>query len=265
MSLVGGTFRVGGVLGPIAGGYLGKVYGLQSVYFGQAIVCSLAVVFLLVGSSHYRHRQQRGEPFRGPGTPFLRTLQGRGRSFLLVGLVVITLQILRISRQTLIPLWGERILLDVAAIGLIFGLSRAIEVILVVPAGMLMDRLGRKWAAIPCLVVQSVALALIPVSGNFTGLLLVSLLAGMGNGLGSGIVMTLGADLAPRVSTGEFLGLWHLVSDIGAVSGPLLVGAVAQGLGLQAAPLLVAGLGMAGAWLLIFKVSETLVRGRRDV
>jgi MFS family permease len=266
MAFVGGTARVGWVLGPIAGGYIGKIYGLHSVYFGQALVCLLAVIFLLIGASHYRlrSRERRGEPFQAPGIPFLRTLQGKGRSFLIAGLVVITLQMLRIGRQTLIPLWGERIALDVAAIGLIFGLSRAIELVLVYPAGILMDRLGRKWSAVPCLLIQSVGLALIPLTGGFPGLLLVSLLAGIGNGLGSGIVLTLGADLSPRVSTGEFLGIWHLMGDIGATSGALLIGAVAQGLGLQAAPLLIAGFGLAGAWIMIFRVAETLARKHKE-
>jgi MFS family permease len=178
--------------------------------------------------------------------------------------VVITLQMLRIGRQTLIPLWGERLGLDVATIGLIFGLSRAIELILVYPAGTLMDRLGRKWAAVPCLLVQSVGLALIPLTGGFSGLLLVSLLAGIGNGLGSGIVMTLGADLSPRSLTGEFLGIWHLMGDAGAMSGPLLIGVIAQGFGLQFAPLLIAVFGIAGAWLMVFKVTETLAKRPKD-
>ena len=266
MAFVGGTARVGWVLGPVAGGYLGKIYGLQSVYFGQALVCVVAVAFLLIGGSHYRlrSREQRGEPFQAPGIPFLRTLQGKERSFVLVGLVVIMLQMLRIGRQTLIPLWGERIALDVAAIGLIFGLSRAIELVLVYPAGVLMDRLGRKWAAVPCLLLQSIGLALIPLTGDFSGLLLVSLLTGIGNGLGSGIVLTLGADLAPRASAGEFLGVWQLVGDIGATSGALLIGVVAQILGLQIAPLVIAGFGLAGAWIMIFRVAETLTGKHKD-
>ena len=266
MSLVGGTVRLGWVLGPIAGGYVGKIYGLASVYFAQAAVCLLAALFLLISSSHYRMgiRERRGEPFQSPGLPFLRTLQGRWRAVLLAGLVVITLQMLRIGRQTLIPLWGERLGLDVATIGLIFGLSRAIELILVYPAGTLMDRLGRKWAAVPCLLVQSIGLALIPLTGGFSGLLLVSLLAGIGNGLGSGIVMTLGVDLSPRALTGEFLGIWHLMGDAGAVSGPLLIGVIAQGFGLQFAPLLIAVFGITGAWLMVFKVTETLAKRPKD-
>jgi MFS family permease len=255
---------MGWVLGPIAGGYIGKFYGLHSVYFGQAIVCFLAVVFLVIGSAHYRREAgyHRGESFRAPGIPFLRTLQGKWRPFLLLGFVVIALQMLRIGRQTLIPLWGERIFLDVAAIGLIFGLSRAIELTLVFPAGYLMDRLGRKWAAVPCLLVQAGAMALIPLTGGFTGLLVVTLLMGVGNGFGSGLVMTLGVDLAPRSSAGEFLGIWRLMGDFGTMAGPMLIGVVAQGLGLQLAPLLIAGVGIAGTWVMAFKVTETF-SGRR--
>jgi MFS family permease len=264
MSLVGGSLRIGGMLGPIVGGYIGKRYGLHSVYYGQALVCFVALILVLIGSSHYRFhtRVQRGEPLRAPGVPFLRTVQGRWRPFLLVGLVVIALTMLRIGRQTLAPLWGQHIDLDVAAIGLIFGLSRAVELLLFYPAGILMDRLGRKWAAVPCLVLQSISLVLVPFTRGFSGLLLVSMLAGIGNGMGSGIVLTLGADLSPRASTGEFLGLWRLMGDVGGVSGPLLIGAVAQGLGLQAAPFLIAAFGFVGAWLLIFRVSETLAKKR---
>jgi MFS family permease len=93
--------------------------------------------------------------------------------------------------------------------------------------------------------------------------MMASVVAGIGNGFGSGIVLTLGADLSPPSSTGEFLGIWHLMGDLGAMSGPLLIGAVAQGIGLQAAPLFIAGIGIAGVWLLIFKVTETLSKTPR--
>ena len=267
MSLIGGTSRLGWVLGPIVGGYIGKLFGLQIVYLGQAVVCCAALIVLLIGSNHYRSQtvERKGESFRAPGIPFLRTVQGNWRAFLLLGLVVITLQLLRSGRQTLLPLWGEHIGLDVAAIGLIFGLSRAVELFLFYPAGVLMDRLGRKWTSVPCILLLSLGLALIPTTGSFLGLLMVSMIAGIGNGLGSGIVLTLGADLAPRHSTGEFLGLWRLMGDTGAMSGPLLIGSVAQAFSLQIAPLLIAACGLAGAWVMVFRVTETLKKDKRRV
>ena len=48
-----------------------------------------------------------------------------------------------------------------------------------------------------------------------------------GNGLGAGIVMTLGADAAPVDGRSQFLGAWRLCGDIGNTGGPLLVSAVA--------------------------------------
>ena len=106
-------------------------------------------------------------------------------------------------------------------------------------------------------------MALIPVTGGFTGLLLASLLMGVGNGFGSGLVMTLGVDLAPRTSAGEFLGIWRLMGDFGSTAGPMLIGVVAQVLGLQLAPLLIACVGIGGAWLMAFKVTETLSAKRK--
>jgi MFS family permease len=71
MALVGGTVRMGWVLGPVVGGLIGKTYGLHAVYFGQAAACSVALLVLLIGLRHYRSHtiDLRGEPFRAPGIP----------------------------------------------------------------------------------------------------------------------------------------------------------------------------------------------------
>jgi len=82
-------------------------------------------------------------------------------------------------------------------------------------------------------------------------------LIGLGNGLGSGTMMTLGADLAPPGATGEFLGLWRLVGDVGGVGGPLAVGVVADELGLDGSAVVIAGLGLAATLTLAFLVRET--------
>jgi predicted MFS family arabinose efflux permease len=63
---------------------------------------------------------------------------------------------------------------------------------------------------VPSFAVMALGVALIPLAGDFEGLLLASVVIGLGNGLGSGAMMTLGADLAPPGATGEFLGVWRL-------------------------------------------------------
>jgi MFS family permease len=179
------------------------------------------------------------------------------------GLVVLSLMVLRSSRQILIPLWGNSIGLDVASVGLVMGLSSGIDMLMFYPAGLIMDRLGRKWAMIPCLVILSLSFALLPLAVGFTSLLVVTLIAGLGNGFGSGIVMTLGADFAPDGATGEFLGLWRLVGDVGTAAGPAAVGAIGGAISLGVAPLFVGTVGLFGAIVMYFFTPETRRVGGR--
>jgi MFS family permease len=265
LSLIGGTVRIGAFAGPILGGVLAGAFGLQSAYFGQAAISLVALVLLLPGLKAWRAgtptnrpKGREAEVRRRAPAGFLRVLARNRAAFLGPGLVVIALQLLRKGRQTLLPLWGSAIHLDVAAIGLVIGLSSAIELALVYPAGHLMDHRGRKWAMVPCLLLLSAGLALMPLARDFVSLLLVGLLAGVGNGLGSGIVLTLGTDLAPSRSPGRFLGAWRFIGDTGTAAGPLLVGGLAELLSLGAASVLVAVAGLAGAWLMGFRVKETL-------
>ena len=73
---------------------------------------------------------------------------------------------------------------------------------------------------------------------------------GVGNGLGSGIVMTLGADAAPTVGRAPFLGVWRLLSLVGHNGAALVVGAVAAVATIGVASVTVGLLTLAGgAWL----------------
>jgi len=70
------------------------------------------------------------------------------------------------------------------------------------------------------------------------------------NGLGSGIVMTLGADAAPPVGRAAFLGVWRLISLIGANGASVLVAAIAAIASVGAAAVVVGVLSLLGAgWL----------------
>ena len=156
------------------------------------------------------------------------------------------------------PLWGAWIGLDLAEIGLVIGLASAVDMTLFYPVGTVMDRWGRKWTIVPCMLTLSLSLAAIPLTGSFVSFLLVGLLGGIGNGLGSGAVMTMGADLVPPGRSGEFLGIWRLITDSGAVLAPALVGVLAQIFTLGAAFGASAAIGVAGALQLALRVPEAL-------
>ena len=121
-----------------------------------------------------------------------------------------------------------------------------------------MDRFGRKYAAVPCLLLLSCSLLLIPLSQNALQLTLIAMFAGLGNGLGSGVTMTLGADLAPENDRAPFLGVWRLISDTGSFSGPMLISLIITATTLTGAFVLSALLGLTGLYVMTFLVKETL-------
>jgi MFS family permease len=156
-----------------------------------------------------------------------------------------------------IPLWAENIGLDAATTSLIYGLAGGIDMLVFYPAGKVMDRRGRAWVAVPSMLIIGVAMLMTPFTHSAMTLLLASLLIGFGNGIGSGMIMTLGADYSPVVGRAHFLGLWRLMSDMGSTGGPALLSAVTAALSLDAGVWCTGALGLAAAAVLWYWIPRT--------
>lgn len=262
LSVVGGGTRIGNFIGPVVGGYLGQQLGLEAAFAAQAVMglAASATMFVCV-------REEGGSSeelsLRGLGGRLTRVLAEHRGVFLAAGGPLIALGLLRQARQVFLPLWGQHIGLDVAQIGLVTGLAFFIDAAIFYPAGAIMDRWGRKWAAVPCLATLATGLMLLPLTADFLSFLGVAGLAGVGNGFGAGIVMTLGADFSPAGRRGEFLGVWRLLSDTGIAGGPALASLLTGVGGLALAAVASGGIGLAGAAVMLLLVPETLHRGGR--
>jgi len=128
---------------------------------------------------------------------------------------------------------------------------------------MIVDRHGRKWSAVPSLALFALSLLLLPFAGSFAALLGVACLLGLANGLGTGIVMIIGADLSRSTEDrSQFLGVWRLIGDIGMSGAPLLSAALVGVASLALASVVAAGLGIVGAVVMLTLVPETLERAR---
>jgi MFS family permease len=180
--------------------------------------------------------------------------------FLTAGLGTVAIQTLRASRQILLPLWADHAGLGAAEIGLIFSISLGMEMVLFLPAGAVMDRFGRKKVSIPCVALMAIGMALLPLTDSFWSISAVGLVMGLGNGLGSGINMTLGADFSPAIGRAQFLGAWRLCGDLGTAGGPLLLAGATALLTLGGAALVMGAIGAAGTAIIAFRVPETLRR-----
>jgi MFS family permease len=258
MSMLGGMNRVGNFIGPFLGGVLGYYFGLESAFFAQAVMgaAASAMMFAVVrGSSG---SEDMGG--HGLGGRIVSTVVDNRRVFATAGLAMIALAVLRQARQIFLPLWGDDIGLDVAEIGFVTGLSFFADAAIFYPVGAIMDRFGRKYAAVPCLVMLAIGFLILPATNEIIGYMLVAVITGVGNGFGSGINMTLGADFSPDVGRGEFLGVWRLIADAGGTGGPFILSALMGVSGLAAASLATGGIGVAGAAIMLLFVPETLRR-----
>lgn len=263
LSLVGGAHRLGLFLGPILGGFLGKYYGLESAFYAQAAMglAASTMMFIVVQQSSGADDLAG----HGIGGRLVATVVEHRRVFLTAGCAVIALQVLRQGRQVFLPLWGDAIGLDVAQIGLVYGISSFLDAGLFYPIGYVMDRWGRKWAGVPSLLTLAIGLLILPATTEVYGYSLVAMLTGIGNGFGAGIVQVLGADFAPAERRGEFLGVWRLIGDVGTAGGPFVVSFVVGVASLGLAAICTGSLGLAGAVLMWLVVPETLQRRKAPI
>ena len=159
---------------------------------------------------------------------------------------------------------GESIGLDAAAIGLVYSLSAAIDMSLFYPVGVIVDRYGRKWSAVPSMVLFVLGFLVLAYATDFWTLLAAGLVLGLANGVSTGILMIIGGDLAPPLQQGQFLGVWRLIGDVGLSGGPILVGFLAELASLALASMAVAVTGLVGVVLVAWVVPETLRRRDRE-
>jgi MFS family permease len=150
-------------------------------------------------------------------------------------------------RTGLLPLWADHIHLEASVVSLLFAGAALVDIALTLPGGWLLDHRGRQVVAIPVVLAVGLGCLLLPLTHDALSLGAVMALIAIGNGLGSGIVMTLGADAAPADGRAQFLGGWRLCGDLGGTGGPLLVSGLAAVFSIAAAPVALGLFSLAGA------------------
>ena len=254
----GGIGRIGAFAGPAVGAVLGATFGLRVpfVAFAGIAVVAMVVAGIFVEDTGEVAPSRGG--LRGHGRHLAAVVREHFRVLTTAGFGQLLAQMVRAGRGTIIPLYAADVLgLGLPAIGWIVTLSAFVDMAMFYPAGVLMDRYGRKWAIVPSFFIQGVGMALVALATGFGGLLAAAMVIGCGNGLGAGSMLTLGSDLAPKRAMGEFLGVWRLVGDAGNTGAPIVAGAVADVLGLSPATLVMALVGVGAAAVFAWYVPET--------
>jgi MFS family permease len=259
IALFGGVGRIGSFAGQFVAIFLGA--NLRLPFFVYAAFAGLTSLLCIIFVAETKRSETQA---RAPLhlKQLLTPLKTHFRILATAGIGQICVQTLRRGRGVIVPLYGSDVVgLDAQGVRLVVMISSAVDMSMFPIAGFVMDRFGRRYAMIPCFFIFATGMLLMPFTHSFLPLLLTTIVMGLGNGLGSGTMMTLGADLAPRDATGEFLGAWRLAGDFGGAAGPLVVGNIADLWGLGIAGFAVAGIGYAAVLIFLRLVPETLRRG----
>ncbi|MCM3662583.1 MFS transporter [Georgenia satyanarayanai] len=268
LSTLAGVHRIGLFIGPFAGAAV--IHGAD-VRAGYWLALGTSLVATAVVAAVRSEPGDAGAPARRDAPPrrsMHSVLLEHRQVFATLGIAVLLVGAVRGARQTVLPLWTEHLGLDPAVTSIVFGIAGAADMLLFYPAGKVMDSFGRLWIGVPAMLTMGVAMALLPLTTTLGPVIAVAVLLGLGNGMSSGILMTLGADTAPPGERAQFLGIWRVFQDGGAALGPLVVsggaalGSLAAGIWVMAA-----GGGLATAalarWVPRWSVHATRTTRRR--
>lgn len=261
MTALGGTMRAGNLVGPLCGAALLLAWPLWSV-FAFAALCALAATGLLFvkrlnsafDAQTARNRAARTEEELAQGV--------RWRAVGLAGVAIITLATARVGQPILVALWGVHLGWTAAQISLLVAVGAAIELVMMVPGGYLKDALGRTPTLVLCLAVYGAGFLVAPLWPTSAGLVVAMGVMSIGNGLGAGINMTIGADLSPARGRARFLSIWAMFTQAGQLGGPLAISALLLVASLPAAITVVGGAALAGAAWALAVAPTTRLPGR---
>jgi len=246
LSLLGGTFRGGAFLGPIIGSAFILQWGVGSVYWLAGITCVIAAVVLLASPKDVI----KPTPVTKPGG-ILAVAKREAKPLLTLGVGAAVLGAIRTTRQVGLPLWALVIGLSPEETSLYIGLAGILDFALFYTSGQIMDRWGRFWAAVPPTLGLGILHIFVFTVHDGTGFLLLAGAMALANGFGSGIILTMGADLAPADARNEFLASYRLITDIGVAAAPPLLSAITVATGELAVGMASFGaLGIAGGLLM---------------
>ena len=264
LSTLGGTFRLGMFIGPfVAAGVIHVVGNAQAVFGVHALGCLVAaalLVFMPDPSATFASRRAPSGMREGEELVALEarglfgTIRDNRRTLLTVGLGAALVAGMRSSRTVILPLWAVSIGMSDANAALVIGLGGALDFALFYASGQVMDRWGRLWSAIPSMVGLGVGHLVLAfthdLSANVAWFIGVAMLLGVANGIGSGILMTLGADLADKKNPAPFLGAWRFTGDAGSAAAPLAVAGLTALASISVAAGVMGVLGLLGAGLM---------------
>ncbi len=259
-----GFSSAGIALGPVAGGILADRMGFRAVFVVYLLI-ALAAFLTSLSIKEGRSSQAELGPLKFSLSKFWEIQPLYRTTYLVLVFTTFTMMLYRTTLHSMLPLYvGTELGFSTTQIGTLFGITGVCVIVMIIPAGIITDKLGRKFATVPSTALPAIAFAAYPFSDSMLQLSILSALLGMSNGLSLGSVATSTYDVIPRKSRGQLQGLRRTIGDIGGIIGPLVGGVIANAYSPETTFIIYFPMLLLAAGLLAFAARETLGRSHPD-
>jgi len=245
LSILGGMFRAGSFAGPVIGAWIIFNYSVTEVFYLPLILCAVTAFILMVVKSE--------EDVPNSASSLAKTYRVAKREWkklATLGAASSILTALRGTRMVGLPLIAIDLELPADQASLFIGIAGALDFALFYLSGQIMDKFGRIFAAVPTLIGLGITHLIVGIAVDSSTFLLLALLMSLANGIGSGVIMVLGADLAPKDKRNEFLASYRVLIDVGDAAAPPILAVLVYSIGLTAGMAAFGVLGFVGAGLM---------------
>lgn len=240
----GSAFLLGNVFGPMIGAVMGA-WGLRVPFFiyGGALIVATLIVAVMLSEEHLRHVVPQRT------TPVLKFGEAIGdsayRSALLgafangwsnFGVRVAIVPLFAAATFTYAADFGsgDGAVTATATAGLALTAFALGNVSALQFSGRLSDRIGRKPLLITGLAINGIFTGAIGLTSGAIALLVTSAVAGFGAGMINPSQQAVLADvIGGNRQGGKVLANFQMAQDLGAISGPLIVGSIVDAVGFQ--------------------------------
>ncbi|MBP7660376.1 MAG: MFS transporter [Burkholderiaceae bacterium] len=253
MSIYQGAFLFSVGIGPFPGGILAQQFGLAAPFAAYAIACGIAGVLAWFVVPETRTFSVKGGPAATPSTvPFMSQMRIllSNVGYAMVCLVGLVNAVVRTGGLfNVVPLLAaSKLGLGPGQIGSLMALGSLLGLAASYPAGVLADRIGRKPIIVPSALLTALAFAVYCWAPSLAWFGIACALWGVAVAVNGAAPAAYAADNAPPGMNAAAMSGYRMVSDVGYVIGPILLGLVVdwQGAesGLLFAAFLVAGAGL---------------------
>jgi len=231
LGLFQGIEFVGSFIGAPIGAFLSIYMSFNQVFYFTLL---LTVVSLVIAWRSGGMKSVEREAVRKQQPSLREVMKTLGERGILIVCLSTALRMLIMQGifQTVFQLYlNQELTLAVSTIGLILSARIAGQIISLVSAGILSDRVGRIPVLVMGFVVCGVILFAFTLTNSYPILLVLGFVEGLGEGFGMTTLIALLTDIAPPSIRGGTVGLYRTFQDIGGFAGPILFMMLYNGFG----------------------------------